>query len=806
MRPDWLHEQCPIINKVIHRLRNSPPGGLNDTALPTDRSSAPGRRAPSGAPAGAPSRPAEIGGPGRDPGAADGTAPVPVVRVALDVPLEHPFDYLAPGATAADVGARAVVPFGRGRRIGIVLEVSDTAQIDPARLKTVDAILRDDSGLGAEELQFLRFCAAYYQYPLGQALIATYPPLLRQVRRAPAGRVMHWSLTEVGRALDPASLPGRGAARRALLAALQQTGGLSPRQARAVTSRAAVVLREFHGAGWVVPATRPMAGSAPGAPMSTAPTPELNDDQARAVAAVRAGLGAFGVWLLRGITGSGKTEVYLRLIGDVLERGQQALVLVPEINLTPQLEKRFIERFPGADLVALHSDVPAGERLARWQRARCPGARIVLGTRLSVFVPLVAPGLIVVDEEHDPLFKQQDGLRYSARDLAVLRGKRGCVPVVLGSATPSLESLHNALCARYTLIELRQRAIAAARLPVVRIVDTRGAALADGLSQPLIDAIRVRLERREQSLLFINRRGYAPVLMCSHCGWSAHCPRCSARLVLHLQRRQLHCHHCGLIAPVVPACPECGHADMKPLGQGTQRVEAALAKHLPGARVLRVDRDSMSRREAFEQAIERIRAGEADVLVGTQMLAKGHDFPKLTLVGMLNVDSALYSVDFRAPERLFAQLVQVAGRAGRADLAGEVMVQTAFPEHPLIAAVCRQDHEAFARDELEARRAAGFPPYVHQAVLRVESVDEAAADAFAGSAARAASGIDVGVVVYDPVRAIPERVAGRSRRQLLVQAEQRGALQAFLAAWRARLLAAADRRVRFAIDVDPYEL
>lgn len=736
----------------------------------------------------------------------DDTGSVPVVRIALDVPLDHAFDYLAPGATAADVGARALVPFGRGRRIGIVLEVSDTAEIERSRLKAVHAILRDASALGPDELDFLRFCAAYYQYPLGQALIATYPPLLRQAGRVPAGRVAHWGLTDAGRQLDPNTLPGRSAARRTLFAAMQQENGMSPHRARTLTTRAGVLLREFHQAGWIVPAAVPLAVPSDRSNRPGLQPPALNEDQARAVAAVRAGFGAFGVWLLRGITGSGKTEVYLRLIGDVLGRGQQALVLVPEINLTPQLERRFVERFPDTDLVALHSDVPPGERLARWQRARAPGARIVLGTRLSVFVPLSHPGLIVVDEEHDPSFKQQDGLRYSARDLAVLRGKRRGVPVVLGSATPSLESLHNALCERYTLLELRQRAIAAARLPTVRVIDTRGAALADGLSQPLIDAMRARLERREQSLLFINRRGYAPVLMCSHCGWSAHCPRCSARLVLHLARRQLHCHHCGSVAPVVPACPECGHADMKPLGQGTQRVEAALAKHLPGARVLRVDRDSMARRESFEQAIERIRAGEADVLVGTQMLAKGHDFPNLTLVGMLNVDSALYSADFRAPERLFAQLVQVAGRAGRADLAGEVLVQTAFPEHPLIAAVCRQDHEAFARDELEVRRAAGFPPYVHQAVLRVESIDEAAADAFAAAAARAAADIERGVVVYDPVRAIPERVAGRSRRQLLVQAELRGALQAFLTTWRTRLLAAADRRVRFAIDVDPYEL
>ena len=531
---------------------------------------------------------------------------------------------------------------------------------------------------------------------------------------------------------------------------------------------------------------------------------ELTAHQTSAVNAIAAKLGSFATVLLHGVTGSGKTEVYLHLIARVLESGGQALVLVPEISLTPQLEGRFREAFPEAQLALMHSGLEDVSRTTAWLRAARGDAGIILGTRLAVLAPLPKLALIVVDEEHDSSFKQQEGLRYSARDAAVYRAKLAACPVVLGSATPSLESWYNFRQGRYQRIALDQRASPGARLPVVRTVDLREQPAEQGLCAPVLAAISARLARHEQSLVFINRRGYAPVLTCEACGWSAGCTRCTGRLVLHAPDQRLHCHHCGAQQPIPRACPTCGNVDLKAMGRGTQRVEETLAARFPQARLVRIDRDSARRRAELTRTLAEVRRGEGDILVGTQLLAKGHDFPNLTFVGVLNADTALLSTDYRAAERLYAVLSQVAGRAGRRDQQGEVLVQTRYPGHPLFAALATHDFAGFAESQLAERRSAGFPPYVFEAVLRAEAPQLAAAMAFLREA-RAQQPAPDSVGVFDPVPHTLTRRAGFERAQLVMQSGSRSALQAYLAALSAQLYETAPRGVRWHLDVDPIE-
>ncbi len=532
--------------------------------------------------------------------------------------------------------------------------------------------------------------------------------------------------------------------------------------------------------------------------------PQLTAEQRVAVARLCADLSKFAAHLLLGVTGSGKTEVYLHTIDAVLNQGRQALLLVPEISLTPQLEATVRGRFPQTPIVSLHSGLNEGERLKHWMAAQSGAARIVLGTRLAVFAPLPQLGLIIVDEEHDASFKQSEGFRYSARDLAVVRARQRGVPVVLGSATPALETWHNAATARYALTQLPHRINLTP--PRIHCVPTRDVRLQDGLAPALMTAIQKRLAAQEQVLIFINRRGYAPVLLCHDCGWLSSCHRCSARLVLHLRDRRLHCHHCGYQTPALPACPDCGNADLSPVGQGTQRVEAALAAHFPQARVLRIDRDSTRNRNAWSSMRTRIEAREVDILVGTQILAKGHDFPSLSLVGVINADNLLYSTDFRAPERLYALLTQVAGRAGRGTTQGDVLIQTDFPDHPLYAALRSQHYAPFADAQLQERRNAGFPPFQYQALLRAEAPRLDAALQWLKRAAAIGETLDSAVTIYEPVAAGMMRLAGRERAQLLVQSSSRGRLQKFLAAWRAALTEKRAGTARWSLDVDPLEL
>ena len=660
---------------------------------------------------------------------------VRIARVALDVPLEDSFDFRVPEGLEAPPGALVVVPFGRTRKVGVVVGRAARSEVPAERLRDIDQRVDDIPPIGAAELGLYRFCARYYHRALGEVIAASLPPRLRQVRR------------------------------RAIPAA-------------AVTSRSGSFVAAH----------------------------SLNAQQQEALAAIHPTRRTFNPVLLRGVTGSGKTEVYLHAIAAAMARGDQALLLVPEIGLTPQLEEQVRARFPGARVVAAHSHLNEGERARAWLAAQSGAADIVLGTRLAVLTPFARLGLIVVDEEHDASYKQQEGLRYSARDVAVRRAQELRIPVVLGSATPSLESYENALQGRYTLRELAGRAAAGAGMPTVRTVDTRADRPAEGLTHALVLALRRRIEGGEQGLVFINRRGFAPVLFCRACSWHSACARCSANLVLHSRQSELRCHHCGHRERAPARCPGCGAAELAPVGHGTQRLEEALRERLPGAEIARVDRDTAARRGVLSETFQRVREGRIDVLVGTQMLAKGHDYPRLTLVGVVDADGALFSADFRSAERLFSLLVQVAGRAGRGERPGDVLIQTDFPGHPLYAAVARQDYARFAGEALEERRLAGFPPFAHLALLRAEAKATGLARRFLEEAARLGQALDAKVEIFDPVAPPLERRAGFERSQLLVRARTRALLQPFLAEWRAALLARGERRVRWSLDVDPQEV
>jgi primosomal protein N' (replication factor Y) len=675
-----------------------------------------------------------------------------ILKIALDAPLDFCFDYRwmrSPEQPMPAPGLLALVPFGRREAIGLVVEVVESSELPDDKLKDVIALRTQLPPLAADWIALCRFGADYYQRPLGEVALPALPKNLRSAKPV---------------ALD-----------------------------RALKKLAA----------------------APAAVAATSCVPTLNPAQRRAVDAIAAARG-FAPTLLFGVTGSGKTEVYLQAAAAILarepERPAQVLILVPEINLTPQLEANVRARFPGLPLATLHSGLSEGERARNWLAAHLGQARLVLGTRLAILASLPHLKLIVVDEEHDPSYKQQEGLRYSARDLAVWRARQLGIPIVLGSATPSLESWQHARSGRYARLELRERAVEAALLPNVVLLDLGAKEgeqrLTEGLAPALIQAIRLRLERGEQSLLFLNRRGYAPVLACDACGWVSHCARCSAFMVFHKLDKRLRCHHCGLDRPVPKACPTCGNVDVAPLGRGTQRIEEGLRALFPQARVLRIDADSTRRKGSAQASFEAVHRGEVDILIGTQMVAKGHDFRNLTLVGVLNPDTALFAQDYRAAERLFAQLMQVAGRAGRTapkhgGSASEVLIQTRYPQHPLYAALRSHDYELFADAMLEQRRQAALPPYIFHALLRAEAAELRTAFEFLRRAAACAE--CAGITVNDPIPQSVARVANVERAQLLVESTSRPALQVFLKSWLGALRQI-KTRAKWSLEVDPADI
>ncbi|HMY91268.1 MAG TPA: primosomal protein N' [Nitrosomonas sp.] len=725
-----------------------------------------------------------------------------IVRVALNVPIDSLFDYRLPDASLQDIGRLVRVPFGKRRMVGVIVERVQDTQIKPEQLKAVDEVLRSIPPLPALLLKLFIFCNHYYHHPIGMIAMGCLPAKLAGVKSISKINTEQtfFMLTEAGRLVSINTLPVRDKAQRSLLTQLQTVGTLTSKQAKAISRRAPQLIALFLTRAWieerhsVTPSIQPKRVS----------MPTLNAEQADAVKSIVAELHQFKTWLLHGITGSGKTEVYLQVIAAVLQQDRQVLILVPEINLTPQLEKGFRDRFPALSVICLHSKLNTTERTQNWLLAQAGTANIVLGTRLSIFTPLPKLGLIIVDEEHDPSYKQQDGFRYSARDVAIFRAKQTGVPIVLGSATPSLESYHNAVKGRYSLLTLRTRAIKNAALPVIQLIDTRSKLLQEGLSEPMLNALEKNLAQNKQSMVFINRRGYAPILLCKSCAWMATCSRCSSRLVFHLQKQLLCCHYCGHQQPSPHACPHCGDPDLLPFGQGTQRIEAAIAKHFSSARIVRVDRDNISRKGAWAHIRQAIQAQQVDILIGTQLLAKGHDFPELSLVCILNADASLYSTDFRAEERLFSQLMQVAGRAGRAAIVGTVLIQTEIPDHPLYAALIKHDYDHYAKKLLKERQTIDFPPYAYQALLNAEAPKLDSALNFLKNALTITP-LAQSMQIYDPVPAQMPRLKGYERAHVLIQSHSRKKLQDFLANWYTELLKIKKTKVRWTIDVDPLE-
>lgn len=735
------------------------------------------------------------------PGPSEADAATGVLRVAVPVPLRRVFDYLPPAeGPEAQPGVRVRVPFRGRRRAGVVLATQAVPEVDFSRLRRAEVVLDAEPLWPAPLFQLLLWAAEYYHHPVGEVLAAALPGTLARGGFPPSPPRL-WRLTPEGAEADPAEL-ARAPRQRALLEALAR-GPLSEAELRTVAPDLQRPLKRLTERGWIAS----QAGSRVAAPERQPEAgPPLNPDQEAAVAAIREAEG-FEPFLLEGVTGSGKTEVYLEAIQPVLERGDQVLVLVPEIALTPQLLARFRRRL-APRLAVLHSALAEGERLAGWEAARRGEAQVVIGTRSAVFTPLSRPGLIVVDEEHDPSFKQQEGLRYQGRDLAVARARREGIPVVLGSATPSLESLANVEGGRYRRLRLPRRT-GSAGLPELGLIDLRGKAVEGGLSPPLLQELRETVERGEQALLFLNRRGYAPVLLCPACGWTQQCPHCDRPLTYHQRRWMLLCHLCGHNRAVPAQCPEssCGNPDLQTAGLGVEQVERTLERHLPDVRRIRVDRDTTRRKGALEAKLEEIAAGRAQVVIGTQMVVKGHHFPEVTLVGVLDPDSGLYSADFRARERLFQQILQVAGRAGRAERPGRVRVQTHHPDHSLFGPLRAHDYPSFAVEELSERRAAGLPPYAPLALVRAEAGEAEEAHAFLDRAREQGEDLGTaGVRFLGPAPAPVERQQGLYRAQLLVTAERRSPLHRALAGLAPRLESIPADGVRWSLDVDPGDL
>lgn len=727
-----------------------------------------------------------------------------VVRVALNVPLSRSFDYLPPAAGQLLPGVRVRVPFGRRQQIGVILGVAESSVLPRKRLKRVLEVIDDTPLLGERDLWLIRFTGDYYHHPIGEVVAAALPALLRQGRPLHAAAVK-FAASDAAADVDVETLARRAPRQAGLLHALRAAGdGIDAETLNATQPGWRRVIKALTDKGLVTRFETRAETFEPAVARPAEPGPVLNPEQQAAVAAVR-GQRGFGAFVLDGVTGSGKTEVYLRLIERAHQEGHQVLVLVPEIGLTPQLVSRFSKRL-GEEPALLHSALSDRERLHTWRRAREGAAKLILGTRSAVFVPLARPGLIIVDEEHDHSLKQHEGLRYSARDLAIARAAQAEVPIVLGSATPSLELLSHCRDGRYARLSLPRRA-GAARPPRIELVDLSKHPDREGLSDVLADAVERHVTADGQALLYLNRRGFAPTLICTACGHVALCTRCDARLTVHAGDRRLRCHHCGASRPLDRACGECG-AEVRPLGAGTQRLESALKARFPEHRVRRIDSDSTQAKGAIHAVLAEAVEGGADILVGTQMLSKGHHFPKLTLVGIVNADQGLFGTDFRADERLAQSIVQVAGRAGREGRSGEVLIQTAFPTHPFWKRLIDGGYPAVAGSALEEREAARWPPFSRLALIRSSAHRRGDAHAFLDYLRETVTDTERSVVeLLGPVDAPLARRAGRYRAQLLLRSRDRGALHALLRRLRPILEdSPAARRVRWSVDVDPVEL
>ena len=724
-------------------------------------------------------------------------------RIAVNVPLS---DGLLTYSHSEPLppGTRVLVPFRNKTVVGIVWETDIAPDMDTARILSVQTAFSDEPPLPESWRDLLSFTSRYYHYPTGQAVFAALPQGLKETRAVEMPQPpLFYALNEAGRAQTPP--PTRFNKKVALWDALL-SGGMTMAALKQVNAQAAKLIEDWTEQGWIEtteaakPILRPYHGQASHSEFV------LNADQQKASDEIQTAFGKFQPFLLYGITGSGKTEVYFDAMAKVLAQGRQVLFLLPEINLTPQLLKRVENRFADVPIAVLHSQMAAGKRTQDYLRAMLGQAKLVIGTRLAVFTPLPDVGLIVVDEEHDGSFKQDNELRYHARDLAVWRAKQSSCPVVLGSATPSLESWHKAQSGAYRLLQLTERAHTAAQLPQVEILNVGRLKLDNGFSPQALQLLKQNFEAGGMSLVYLNRRGFAPALFCGDCGHTFGCPNCSAKMVLHQRARQLRCHHCDHREPIPFKCPDCGNQDLTAVGHGTQRVEETLRAFLPKAAVVRVDRDSTAHKNDWADLYRRIADNEIDILVGTQMLAKGHDFARLNLVIVLNADGSLYSADFRAPERLFAELMQVSGRAGRADKPGKVLIQTQLPEHPVFAAVKAQDYAVFAENELNERQMFAMPPFGFQTAVRADAPRVADAMEFLNAAKETlAPLLPESVSQFGAAPMLMVRLAERERAQIFLESTSRQDLHRAVSLWVQVLQQNRDGKIRWSVDVDVQE-
>lgn len=733
-----------------------------------------------------------------------------IVAVAMPVPLRRSFDFLVTDdSTKLNIGARVWAPFGARKLIGVIVDIKNESDYPLEKLRPVIEII-DDAPLFEEPLwKTLNWLAQYYLAPIGEVVAAALPINLRSGKPIAPKSEKYWSLTDLGVSTDIKEL-SRASLQKSLVGAIQKQGDLCAADCKEISSSWRQAIIALEKKGWVKSYEKAPAIVEKVKESDFTRKINLSDEQRLAVKELGKSVNAkkFVTTLLLGVTGSGKTEVYFETIRQVLGGDQQVLILVPEIGLTSQLIARIRQQF-NVPLVVLHSELNNTERHTAWWQAKQGEAKIILGTRSAVFASFADLGLIVVDEEQDSSLKQQDGVRYHARDIAVYRAKQLQIPIILGSATPSLETYANAKSGRYELIHIRERATQA-QLPRINLLDLTTQATLDGLSLPMVDAIKHTLSQGQQVILFLNRRGFAPVLFCADCRKSMGCHRCDSNLTVHRQIARVRCHHCGYEGKVPANCKHCNSSELHDIGEGTQRIEQALELRLPKARILRIDRDSTTRKGQLDDLLEQARRGDADILLGTQLLTKGHDFPNVTMVGVLNADQGLYSTDFRSSESLFQQVLQVAGRAGRRDKQGQVLIQTAFPEHPFFNFIREHNFEGFAEQLLEQRKMANFPPYGFFAVLHAESTRKNAALQFLNSARNKIS-VQSGVSLMDVIPSPMERRAGRFRAQLLLCATQRSALNVTLSNWLTSYERDANLRklgsaVRWNIDIDPLNL
>ena len=718
-------------------------------------------------------------------------------RIALNIPISDGLlTYRHP--TALPEGCRVVVPFRGKPVVGVVWANGVEPEIDAAKILPVQTAFIDEPLFPESWRKLLAFTSRYYHYPLGQAVFTALPLGLKEPKPVETPQPpQFYALNGTGRAQTPP--PERFHKKHALWQALL-SDGLSMAALKHINTQAPKLVQEWAENGWI-------RTTQAAAPVLRPSEHRLNAGQQAAAQAVQTAFDTFQTFLLYGITGSGKTEVYFDVMAKVLAAGRQVLFLLPEINLTPQLLKRVEARFADVPTAVLHSQTASGKRTQDYLRAMLGQAKLIIGTRLAVFTPLPDLGLTVVDEEHDSSFKQDNELRYQARDLAVWRARQSSCPIILGSATPGLESWHKAQTGAYRLLELAERAHSAARLPQVDILNVGRLKLDNGFSPQALKLLKTNYEQGGMSLVYLNRRGFAPALFCGDCGHTFGCPRCSAKMVLHQRARQLRCHHCDFRRPIPYKCPECGNQDLTAVGHGTQRVEETLRNFIPQAKIARVDRDSTAHKNDWADLYRRIADGGIDILVGTQMLAKGHDFARLNLVIVLNADGSLYSADFRAPERLFAELMQVSGRAGRAEAAGTVLIQTQLPEHPVFAAVKAQNYRIFAENELNERKTFNMPPFAFQAAIRADAVKISEAVQFLHDIQGATQVLlPESVSVFGPAPMFMARLAERERAQVFLESASRKDLHHAVSLWVQVLQQYRDNKVRWSVDIDPQEM